>query len=92
MDCRGWKQESQNGIGKVTTVDRIEVVDSTFVQVRTKTAILENGTQLSATYHRRAIAPGEDYSGENDQVQKVCKVAHTPDVISAYKAALVSQK
>lgn len=72
---------------KVEIVDRIEVVESNAVHVRTKTAIMEDGQQISGTFHRHVIAPGDDYSKEDKRVQAVCKAVHTPAVVAAYKAA-----
>ncbi len=67
-------------------IDRIEVVENGTVQVRQATIITEDGNQISRTYHRWCIAPGEDYSNQEQKVQDICKVAHTPEVIAAYKA------
>lgn len=72
---------------KVVVVDRIEVVESGCVQVRTKTAIMEDGQQISGTFHRHVVAPGDDYSSEDAKVQAVCAAVHTPEVIAAYQAA-----
>jgi hypothetical protein len=72
---------------KVIIVDRIEVVESGVVQVRTKTAIMEDGKQISGTYHRHVVAPGADYSGEEARVQAICAATHTAEVIAAYQAA-----
>jgi hypothetical protein len=70
---------------KVTVVDRIEVVENGCVQVRTKTAIMEDGQQISGTYHRHVVAPGNDYSAEDAKVQAICAAVHTPEVIAAYQ-------
>jgi hypothetical protein len=72
---------------KVTVVDRIEVVENGCVQVRTKTAIIEDGKQISGTYHRHVVAPGDDYSQEDARVQAICAATHTADAIDAYAAA-----
>ena len=72
---------------KVIIVDRIEVVESGVVQVRTKTAILEDGKQISGTFHRHVVAPGDDYSKQDARVQAICKATHTAAVVTAYKAA-----
>jgi hypothetical protein len=72
---------------KVIIVDLIEVVENGCVQVRTKTAIMENGKQISGTFHRHVVAPGDDYSGESDRVKAICAATHTPEVIAAYQAA-----
>jgi hypothetical protein len=72
---------------KVISVDRIEVVESGVVQVRTKTAIMEDGKQISSTFHRHTVAPGNAYAGEDARVQAICAATHTADVVAAYKAA-----
>jgi hypothetical protein len=76
---------------KVEIVDRIEVVENGSVQVRTRTAIMEDGKQISATFHRHVVAPGDDYSGEDTRVQGVCAALHTDQAIAAYKAAQVKE-
>ena len=76
---------------KITVVDRIEVIENGCVQVRTKTAILENGEQITSTYHRNVITPGDDFSTEDTRVQAICAAVHTKAVISAYKAKIAEQ-
>jgi len=71
---------------KVVVVDRIEVLENGCVQVRTKTAIMEDGKQISGTFHRHVVAPGDDYSAEDARVQAICKATHTAEVIAAYQA------
>ena len=76
---------------KIQVVDRIEVVESGIVQVRTATRILEDGKQISGTFHRRVVVPGDDYSAEDTRVQAICAATHTDGVIAAYKAAQAAQ-
>ena len=76
---------------KTEFVDRIEVVESGAVQVRTRIAFLEDGQQVSCTYHRHVIAPGDDYSNENARVQAICIATHTQEVIESFKAANAAQ-
>ncbi len=71
---------------KVQVVDRIEVIENGCVQVRTKTAIIEDGTQISGNFHRHVVAPGDDYACEDARVQAICAATHTAEVIAAYKA------
>ena len=72
---------------KVISVDLIEVVENGCIQVRTKTAIMEDGNQISGTFHRHVVAPGADYSAEDAKVQAICAAVHTADVVAAYQAA-----
>lgn len=76
---------------KIQVVDSIEVVENGCIQVRTKTAIMEDGKQISGTYHRHVVCPGDDYSNEDARVQAICAATHTADVIAAYKAATAAQ-
>jgi hypothetical protein len=76
---------------KIQIVDRIEVLENGSIQVRTKTAIMEDGKQISGSFHRHIVAPGVDYSGEDARVQAICAATHTADVIAAYKAATAAQ-
>ena len=71
---------------KVISVDLIEVIENGSLQVRTKTAIMEDGKQISGTFHRHVVAPGDDYSGEDDRVKAICAATHTAAVVSAYQA------
>ena len=74
---------------KVITEDKIEIVgDYKAVQVRTCTKVLEDGVELSSGFHRHVVTAGQDYSNESAEVQAICAVVHTADVISAYEASL----
>ena len=73
---------------KVEIVDRIEVLENGCIQVRTKTAIIEDGKQISSTFHRHVVMPGDDYSAEDARVKAICGVTHTQSVVDAYKAML----
>jgi archaellum component FlaF (FlaF/FlaG flagellin family) len=77
---------------KVQIVDRIEILENGSVQVRTKTAIMEDGKQISGNFHRHVVAPGDDYSGECDKVKAICAATHTAEVVAAYQAALAEQE
>jgi hypothetical protein len=72
---------------KIESVDRIEVVESGVVQVRTKTAIKEDGVEISSKFHRHVVVPGADVSGEDARVKAICAATHTAEVVAAYQAA-----
>ena len=60
---------------KEVVADKIEVVtsgDTTVVQVRTATKVLEDGAVISQSYHRHVIQLGDDYSSEPSNVQAIC--------------------
>ena len=72
---------------KQTVVDLIETIENGCVQVRTCTRIMEDGEQISNTFHRHVVAPGDDYSAEDARVQAICAAVHTANVVAAYKAS-----
>jgi hypothetical protein len=76
---------------KIVTVDLIEVVENGSIQVRTKTAIKEDGIEISSKFHRHVIVPGADVSGEDAKVQAIAASIHTSEVIAAYQAAIAAR-
>jgi hypothetical protein len=72
---------------KVISVDLIEVVENGSIQVRTKTAIKEDGVEISSKFHRHVVVPGADYSAEDAKVQAIAASIHTAEVIAAYVAS-----
>jgi len=74
---------------KQIVVDLIETLENGIVQVRTCTRIIEDGQQISDTFHRHVVVPGDDYSAEDAKVQAICGVVHTAGVIAAYQAAQI---
>lgn len=82
-----WKQGNIMALEKVISVDLIEVVENGCVQVRTKTAIMEDGKQISGSFHRHVVVPGADYSAEDVKVQAICAAVHTAEMIAAYQAS-----
>jgi hypothetical protein len=79
-------------IEKNVSVDRIEVLENGCVQVRQKISIVENGLEISATFHRHVVAPGDNYSQESDRVKAICQLVHTPEAVQAYKDKLQSER
>lgn len=77
---------------KTTRVDKIEIVESTYVQIRARTDIVEDGKTISSSFERRVICPGDDYNEEIEMVRKICQLVQTPEVVEAYMRALVENK
>ena len=76
---------------KVISVDLIEVVENGTLQVRTKTAIKEDGVEITSQLHRHVVVPGADVSGEDAKVQAIAASIHTAEVIAAYILAQQEQ-
>ena len=80
---------------KQVTQDKIEVVstgDYKVLQVRTKTAIIEDGVELSSSYHRHVLAPTDDLTAESDEVTAIANAVFTQEMKDAYTAAQVVEE
>ena len=78
---------------KQIKVDKIEVLgDFKAVQVRTATCIMDDGVEMSRSFHRHVVTAGQDYSNETAEVQAICSALHTPEVIAAYEAHLAANQ
>ena len=77
---------------KETVVDQITVTENGIVLYREATRIMEDGVQLSQTYHRTSLTPGQDLAGQPANVVAICNAAWTPEVVSAYQAQQASNK
>jgi len=78
-------------ITKETVVDQITVTENGTVLVREVTRIMEDGNELSKQYHRSSFAPSSDVSAQPQNVQDICNVAWTTEIVSAYQAMLDAQ-
>jgi hypothetical protein len=72
---------------KSTVVDQITITEDGSVFFREATRIMEDGKELSKTYHRTSLMPGQDLTGVPANVVAICNTAWTEAVIAAYQAA-----
>ena len=56
---------------KETVVDKIEVLESNAIQVRSAVRVLEDGVVLSSSYHRHVLQPGDDLTNEDPRVAAI---------------------
>ena len=91
---------------KTTVVDKIEVMEKGSVQVRTATRVLEDGVELSSSFHRHVVVPqvrsgyekdvsagtwaATDVTGEDARVQAICTASWTAEFIAAYNAQIIA--
>ena len=85
---------------KEVVVDKIEVLELGQVQVRTATRVLEDGVQLSSSFHRHVVVPSvktgdtwadTDISGEDAEVQAIANAKWTAAVKTAYQTMVDAQ-
>jgi len=56
-----------------------------FIQVRTKTSIMEDGEELSYSYNRRVLTPDADVSGESSELRALAGALWTDEIKKAYE-------
>ena len=76
---------------KQTVIDQITVTENGTVLYREATRIMEDGVQLSQTYHRSSLTPGQDLTGVPANVVAICNAAWTAEIVAAYQAAQANQ-
>ncbi len=76
---------------KETIVDQITVTENGIVLYREVTRIFEDGLEISKQYHRTSLTPGQDLTGQPDNVVAICNVAWTSEIIAAYQAQIAEQ-
>jgi len=86
---------------KEIIIDKIEVLEMGEVQVRTATRVMEDGVQLSSSFHRHVIVPSTkasgswadtDISGEDARVQAIANATWTAEVKTAYQEMVDAQE
>ena len=76
---------------KTTTIDSITVTENGIVLYREATRIMEDGNELSKTYHRNSLTPGQNLTSIPANVVAHCNLAWTAEVIAAYQAQVAAQ-
>ena len=77
---------------KQTVVDQITVTENGIVLYREATRIMEDGNQLSQTYHRTSLTPGQDLTGQPAKVVAIAQAAWTEEVVAAYQAQVAAHQ
>jgi hypothetical protein len=79
-------------ITKTTIIGLLSIMDDYRFQVRTDTVISEDGTELSRTYHRVVLEPGDDVSTQPKLVQDVAGLLWTPEVVSDWQVKAAAMR
>ena len=71
---------------KVITYDYEVRSEFKQIQERRRTAIVEDGEEISFSYHRRVLSPEMDVSGESDEIKGMASALWTDEVKAAWAA------
>jgi hypothetical protein len=69
-----------------------ETLPNGVLQVRLSDQILDGEKVKSSTYRRYCLVPGDDLTGQPEQVVKIANAVWTEDVIAAYKQQLANNQ
>ena len=65
-----------------------EIRPNQLIQIRTTTVVEEDGVELARKHHRHVVVPGDDVTGEPQEVQDIAAALWTDEVIAAYAASI----
>jgi hypothetical protein len=79
-------------IEKQTSVDQITIQENGIILYREATKIIEDGVELTKTYHRSSLTPGQDLTGVPANVVAIANTVWTEECIAAYQAQLEANR
>mgnify|MGYP003117199635 FL=1 len=62
------------------------------INVRTKTSIMEDGKEISYSYHRKVLTPDMDISSESDEIKALAGAIWTDVIKKAWSDKLKADK
>lgn len=73
-----------------SSIDQITLSDTGIILIRTNNVVKDaDGSIVSQSYSRDSLTPGQDLTGQPDNVVAIANISWTPEVISAYQATLI---
>ena len=78
-------------ITKEVVIDQTTITENGIILYREATKIIEDGKELTKTYHRSSLTPGQDLTGVPANVVAIANTVWTPEVIAAYQEQLANR-
>jgi hypothetical protein len=79
-------------IEKQVSIDQITIQENGIILYREATKIIEDGVELTKTYHRTSLTPGQDITNQPQKVKDICETVWTEEVIAAYQAQMEANR
>lgn len=76
---------------KIISFDH-QITEDGVIQVRQITRILEDGKELSKSYHRTTVIPTDDIVDKDDRTKLIANALYTPEFITAYKEKIAEKE
>jgi hypothetical protein len=71
-------------------IDVINVLSQGQLEIRRADLVLRDGVEITRTYHRHCLKPGDELGNENERVVAVANAVWTPAVIEAYQNSIAN--
>lgn len=68
-------------------IDKVEVLENGILQVRQATIIEKDGTELTRTFHRWSLEPGQNIDTQPARVKAIASTVWTDEVVLAFMEA-----
>ena len=65
-----------------------QITEDGQIQVRQITRVLEDGKELSKSYHRHVVTPLDSVENEDDRTKKIASAIYTPEFVTEYEAKI----
>jgi hypothetical protein len=76
---------------KTTTIDKIEIVgEYKHIQVREANIIHEDDVELTRSFNRYVLTPGQDISNQTLEIQTIASAIWTEDLIERYNQSVLN--
>ena len=69
-----------------------QITENGIIQVRQITRVLEDGKELSKSYHRTTVNPKDDVADKDDRTKLIASAIYTPEFIAEYDKKIVAQE
>ncbi len=73
-------------------IDKIEILENNFIQVRTASVIEKDGIELTRTFERKLLVPTDNIDNEDAKVKSIANSIWTLEVIKEYKDFLIQRQ
>lgn len=76
---------------KTITIDKIEIVgEYKHIQIREANIIQEDGIELTRSFSRYVLTPGQDISNQTLEIQSIASAIWTEDLIERYNQSVLN--
>lgn len=74
---------------EIKKIDRIEIINGNFIQVREATIVTKDGIEIARTFYRWSFNPLDDLSKMPKDIQDIANIVFTDEVKAAYQQSLL---